>query len=397
MNYIIFEDQKTKLLSPFTDLHATCEMRTGVFTNIQRILFQISDNDTIQLYVRKEIEEILKDKYPNLDINPDLYRPGTYLNGSGIWYSDVMNNLTGENLSYSNQNGLIAFTHNQEISYSELGDFISEKSSICSKIEASSIQYLWDIFEILSDTIIKDSQLLYNYKKGILHPSCVLINADSITINPNAKICAGTILDASGGPIIIDENAVLDIGVLVKGPVYIGKNSIINPGAKIRGPVSIGQSCKVGGEVEDSVIYAFSNKQHDGFLGHSYVGEWVNLGANTNTSDLKNNYSNIRMKLGSDSEIDTGKMFIGSLIGDFSSTAISTRLNSGTYIGLGSNLFSDGFQEKYIHAFTWGKDDKVGLNRFIKKCEISMNRRKKVLSEPLKNRLIHLWKEASDS
>jgi len=395
MNYIIFEDQKIDLLSPFTDLHATCELRTGIFTNIDRILFQISDSDSVQLYARREIEEILRHRYPDLEVNPNQYNPGIYLNGAGIWYSDIMS-LINENLSYSNQNGLVAFMSDKEIGYNQLDDSIKKQSSICSKIEANSIQYLWDIFEILSDTINKDSELIYNYKKGLLHPSCVLINDDAITINSNAKISAGTILDASQGAIIIDENATLDIGVLVKGPVYIGKSSIINPGAKIRGPVSIGEFCKVGGEVEDSIIHAFSNKQHDGFLGHSYVGEWVNLGANTNTSDLKNNYSNIRVHLNNCDPTDTGKMFIGSLIGDFSSTAISTKLNSGTYIGTGSNIFSDGFQKKYIPAFTWGEDNKVGLNRFIKKCEISMSRRNRDLSEALKNRLINIWKSSSD-
>ena len=396
MNYIIFEDKKTELLSPFTDLHATCELRTGIFTNIDRILIQLDDTDTIQLYVRKEIEQILSDKYPDIDINPNQYHPGIYLNGASIWYRDSID-LIKQNLSYSNQNGLIAFMSDKEIRHTELGDFMNDQSLVCSKIEVNSIQYLWDIFEILSDIIINDSKLIYNYKNGFLHPSCVLINDDSITINSNANISAGTVLDASDGAIVIDENATLDIGVLVKGPVYIGKNSTINPGAKIRGPVSIGEFCKVGGEVEDSIIQAFSNKQHDGFLGHSYIGEWVNLGANTNTSDLKNNYSNIRVQLENNNQIDTGKMFIGSIIGDFTSTAISTKLNSGTYIGTGSNIFSDGFQKKHIQAFTWGENNKVGLNRFIKKCEVSMSRRNQTLSEPLKNRLINLWKLASDS
>ena len=393
MNYIIFEDQKTNLLSPFCDLHASFELRSGVFSNIERILLQTLNSDTIQLYVRKDIELIVKEKYPDLDINPKVYKPGIYLNGSGIWDIDSIK-LIQNNLSYSNNNGLIAFQSDNEIQYSELNDYMNQQASVSSIISIDSIKYLWNIFDILSNTIKQDSKLIYNHKKGLLHPSCVLINDDFITISQDAKVSAGVILDASNGPIIIDENAVLDIGVLVKGPVYIGKNSIINPGAKIRGPVSIGESCKIGGEVEDSVVHAFSNKQHDGFLGHSYICEWVNLGANTNTSDLKNNYSNIRFQLNPNDQIETEKMFIGSLIGDFSCTAISTRLNTGTYIGIGSNIFLDGFQEKYIPSFTWGKESKVGLNRFIKKCQASMGRRQKTMSEPLKNRLINLWKTA---
>ena len=391
MNYILFEDDRTNLLAPLSDLHASFEIRTGVFTNIERILMQISEGDSVQIYTRQEIANIVREKYPNLDVNPENYNPGIYLNGTGVWYSDEIS-LINSGRSYSNDNGLIGFTHSETVKYDQIEDIIKEQALVSSKIDIVSIKYIWDIFEVLSYTINKDNELIYNYKNGDIHPSCVLVNDDSVVISKGSKISAGSILDASNGPIIIDENATLDISVLIKGPVYIGKNSIINPGAKIRGPVSIGPFCKVGGEVEDSIIQAFSNKQHDGFLGHSYIGEWVNLGANTNTSDLKNNYSNIRMKLNNDKEIETNKMFIGSIIGDFSSTAISTKLNSGTYVGTGANIFTAGFQDKYVYPFSWGLEGKVGLNRFLKKCQIIMDRRGEALSESLKNRLINLWK-----
>ena len=193
--------------------------------------------------------------------------------------------------------------------------------------------------------------------------------------------------------IVLDENCFIDIGALIKGPVYIGKHSKINPGAKIRGPVSIGPYSKIGGEIEDSIIQGFSNKQHDGFLGHSYIGEWVNLGANTNTSDLKNNYSNIRMKINQDDIIETNKMFIGSIIGDFTKTAISTRLNSGTFIGTGSNIFNNSFIDKFIPSFSWGREDRVGLNRFLNSSIKMMNRRDLDMNEALKERLIQLYQK----
>ena len=327
MNYILFEDDRTNLLAPLSDLHASFEIRTGVFTNIERILMQISEGDSVQIYTRQEIANIVREKYPNLDVNPENYNPGIYLNGTGVWYSDEIS-LINSGRSYSNDNGLIGFTHSETVKYDQIEDIIKEQALVSSKIDVVSIKYIWDIFEVLSYTINKDNELIYNYKNGDIHPSCVLVNDDSVVISKGSKISAGSILDASNGPIIIDENATLDIGVLVKGPVYIGKNSIINPGAKIRGPVSIGPFCKVGGEVEDSIIQAFSNKQHDGFLGHSYIGEWVNLGANTNTSDLKNNYSNIRMKLNNDKEIETNKMFIGSIIGVQIGQKLGERIDS---------------------------------------------------------------------
>ena len=391
MNYIIFEDNKSELLSPFTDVHATFELITGAVSNIDRILSQIPNDSSIQLFVRDEIEDIICEKYPNMEVNPDIFKPGIYLNGNTIWYAEDINKLD-KNLSYSNSYGLVAFLYKDNVHKNDIIELFEKQRAISSKLSVSSVKYLWDIFDLLAETIKKDSLTLYNYKKGILHPSCVMINDDDIIINEGASISAATVLDASNGPIIIDKNSLIDIGSVIKGPAYIGKGSTINPASKILGSVSIGEYSKVGGEIKDSIIHSFSNKQHDGFLGNSYVGEWVNLGANTNTSNLKNNYSTIRVQLNDKDIVNTNKMFIGSIIGDFSCTGISTKLNSGTYIGTGANIFGDGFQNKYIKSFSWGENDKVGLNRFIKRCEIVMKRRQKSLSEPLKNRLINLWK-----
>ena len=129
MNYIIFEDKKTNLLSPFCDLHASFELRTGLFSNFERILLQTLNSDTVQLYVRKEIELIVKEKYPDLDINPKIFRPGIYLNGAGILDMDSIK-LIQNNLSYSNNNSLIAFQSDNEIQYSELNDYIDKQASV---------------------------------------------------------------------------------------------------------------------------------------------------------------------------------------------------------------------------------------------------------------------------
>jgi len=392
MNYIIFEDNNYELLKPFSDLHATFEMKVGAFSNIDRIINQLLEEDTIQLYVREEIEDLIKERYPDLNVNPDTYNPGFYFNGNCIWDSDIIKNMDKKS-SYCNANGLVGFHSDKHISKDDVKSEIEEASIIYSKINILSIRFLWDIFNLISDVINLDNQFFYKDRSGNLHPSCVLVNQDDIIIREGVEISASSTLDATNGPIIIDKNSFVDIGSLIKGPVYIGENVTINPGCKIRGSVVVGSHSKIGGEIEDSVIHGYSNKQHDGFLGHSYICEWVNMGANTNTSDLKNNYSNIRMKLDMDDEIKTDNMFIGSLIGDFCCTAISTKLNSGTFIGIGSNLFDHKFQDKYISSFSWGRHDKVGLNRFIKTSQKIMGRRNKVMSDTLKSRLIQLYKK----
>ena len=129
----------------------------------------------------------------------------------------------------------------------------------------------------------KDSEIrVKSHNDHYIHPSAIINNKNNVVINEDAHIAAGVILDTSNGPIIIDKGVKIDIGALIQGPVYIGKNTIINPGAKLRGNISIGPVCKIGGELEDDIIQGYTNKQHDGYLGHSFLGEWINLGANIN-------------------------------------------------------------------------------------------------------------------
>ena len=191
---------------------------------------------------------------------------------------------------------------------------------------------------------------------------------------------------------MIDKNVYIDIGSLIKGPVYIGANSVVNPGSKLRGNVVLGPVCKVGGEIEDSIIQGFSNKQHDGFLGHSYVCEWVNLGANTNNSNLKNNYGKIRFSIPG-KEIKTEKQFIGVMIGDYSKTGISTMFNTGTYVGVGANIFGGGFQDKIIESFKWGKNDVTDLDKFLATCNITKSRRNRTLHQSEKKLLSSIYKK----
>ena len=209
--------------------------------------------------------------------------------------------------------------------------------------------HLWDIFTYNSKLLLND---ISDYKFNAISsfPSvskffdtiqkkfdtATLINEKEIIINEDTEVRAGTIIDATKAPVIIGKNVIVDIGVLIQGPVFIDDNTYIAPGAKIRAGTFIGKNCKVGGEVSSSVICNFSNKVHDGFLGHSFIGEWVNIGAGTNNSNLKNNYSLVKIRI-EDKIYPTEQQFLGSLIGDYTRIAIGTNLNTGTFIGIGAN------------------------------------------------------------
>ncbi|MBI3004934.1 MAG: transferase, partial [Ignavibacteriales bacterium] len=163
----------------------------------------------------------------------------------------------------------------------------------------------------------------------------------------------GVVIDTEDGPVIIGKNVKVFPNATIIGPVFIGDNSWIKVGAQIYENTSIGPVCKVGGEVEETIIHSYSNKQHAGFLGHSYIAPWVNLGADTNNSDLKNNYGNVKVYVNGQ-QVDTGLQFVGLTMGDHSKAAINSMFNTGTVVGVCSNIFGFGFPPKYVPSFSWG-------------------------------------------
>tara|TARA_B100001029_G_C15056147_1_gene454537 strand:- start:1639 stop:2817 length:1179 start_codon:yes stop_codon:yes gene_type:complete len=390
MNYILFEDHFTQFLKPFSDFHASFEIRCGQFKNIDRLISFLDPTDTLTLIVRKEIEELISEKFNNLNVNPENIEPGLWLNGSTIWSEKTLNKVNDKK-TYANEDILYAFTINKRIKFNDYEEIILKKQKITSQIEFPHISFLWDAIKESHHQIQEDFLKKFPTRYGKINPSAIIINEESIHIGTNANIKAGVIIDATNGPIIIEDNVKIDIGALLQGPLFIGQDSIINPGSKLRGNVIIGPCCKIGGEIEDSVLQGYSNKQHDGFLGHSYISEWVNIGANTNTSDLKNTYGKIKFKF-PELEVNTGEIFIGAMIGDFVRTGISTMLNTGSYIGIGANVFGGEFQDKYIPSFKWGRTETVKWQPFIETCKRMKKRRNKDLSLAETNRLRTIYK-----
>ena len=385
----IFEDKDSKSLSPLNQIRASFELRCGAFTNLERIQNSLSIDDEIQLLVRNEIKDIIKERYPHITVNPDTLSPGIWLNGQAIWTKDHIEQITSGS-TFTHRGRLLAMHNHETYSNVAIDNLMEKALAVSMEMDIPFIHHIWDPIFMQAEMITADAQDFMDYQSGTIHPSVVLENGDNIYIGKNSEIRPGVVLDASAGPIILAEHVYVDIGALIQGPVYIGPYCTINPGAKLRKNVTLGPMCKIGGEVEDVIFQGYGNKQHDGFLGHSYIGEWVNLGANTNNSDLKNNYGSIRIQIQED-EIETGRQFLGSIISDYVRTGISTMLNTGTVIGLGANVFGAGFQAKYIPPFQWGTDNKTELDKFIKTIETIKNRRGKSLSEPEKSLISKIY------
>ena len=389
MNIIIFEDSSVTDLYPFTVNHASFEIKIGRLSNIERIFSVISPNDKVFLYVRDEIESLVKDRYPQQIVNSEIVPPGKIINGSSVWTKEIYDSLD-VNQIYSSNGKLVALNIENSLNRKDLHNLILKSLDVTRNININHISYLWDAISFIPNCISMDCSIVSEFKNN-LDSSVIQLKEENIYVSNSSVILPGCIIDASCGPVIIDDNSMVDIGSLIKGPVYIGKNVIVNPGTKLRGNVSIGNHSKVGGELSNVIFQGYSNKQHDGFLGNSFVGEWVNLGANTNNSNLKNNYSNVKVKLGSDKLIDTHQKFIGSFIGDYTRTGISTMLNTGTVIGFGANIFGGDFQKKEIDSFAWGNEDRVELNKFLFTCQMMKERRNESISDSERSFIIELY------
>lgn len=199
--------------------------------------------------------------------------------------------------------------------------------------------------------------------EALLYPGVHLLQDSAIRIAAGCRLKPGVVLDAEDGPITLEAGVDIQPNVVVRGPAHLGPGCILKCGAKVHEGTSLGPRCKIGGEVEETVVQGFSNKQHEGFLGHAYLGEWVNLGADTNNSDLKNNYSTVRV-WESGRSVDSGLLFVGLLAGDHVKSAINTQFNTGTVVGLSSQIFGSGFPPKFIAPFSWGGAEALDLYQY---------------------------------
>jgi UDP-N-acetylglucosamine diphosphorylase/glucosamine-1-phosphate N-acetyltransferase len=245
------------------------------------------------------------------------------------------------------------------------------------------ISHLWDVIAFHPEEILLDAETLELGRfEGNVHPSVSIINRSNIYIAPGAVVRAGAVLDADEGFVAVGNGAIVDPQAVLMQNVFLASQSRVKTGANLYSNVTVGTGSKIGGEVEDSVIEPFANKQHDGFLGHSYISSWCNLGAGTNTSDLKNNYSPIKLLLNGREEM-TGLQFLGLLIGDHGKSSINSMFNTGTVVGTAANVFDAGFPPKEILSFSWGGSagfEPYAVEKAVETARKVMERRHVVMS-----------------
>jgi UDP-N-acetylglucosamine diphosphorylase/glucosamine-1-phosphate N-acetyltransferase len=246
--------------------------------------------------------------------------------------------------------------------------------------EARLLSFPWQIIDENKKVLEDDFQRLPfrgQSEETVVYAGVHMVGDENIVVGEAAVLKPGVVLDASAGPIVIGDNTLVMPNASILGPTYIGRDCLIKAGSKILEGTSIGNVCKIGGEVDSTIFAAYSNKQHDGFIGHSYIGEWVNIGAGANNSDLKNNYSPVNMWCAG-TQHSTGRQFLGLIMGDHCKVGITTTFNTGTVIGFNSNLYGSEMPEKFIPSFSWGQGKDLtiyDIKKSILTAQIVLERR----------------------
>ena len=343
---VLFDDPKSRgNLLPFTFTRPIAEIRVGIF--------KISEKWQTLLHAKNLgflTQQYLQPKFQALNVK------ALYINGALCPDEDLVIaiNSLKENEALWHQDTLLAsFFESPEQFHS---DHLPDKKRIDFEGEIRLLSRTWQIFQWNGDEIRKDFNIITKRRVswGTDDPHTHMYNEPAIFIENGAKVRAA-ILNAINGPIYIGKNTEVSEGAMIRGPFALCEGATISMGPKTRENTTVGPACKVGGEVSNSVFFGYSNKSHDGYIGNSVVGEWCNLGANTVVSNMKNNLMPVKIwDYTKGGYGDTGLQFCGSMVADHTKLGIGTTLNTGTVVGVGSNVFGEGFPRKFVSSFAWG-------------------------------------------
>lgn len=341
---LLFDDPAIRgSLLPFTFTRPVADIRVGILKISQKW------NKHAGAKISFLTQDYLQAKFPR--------NTEKALAVNGSWLPDAealqaLNSLKEDEALYFGKVFLAGYIGETEKNLS----FAAERRPVQLSSEPVLLQKTWQIFQYNGSEIRKDFSLLTKGRTSqpVGDPHTIVYGADQIFIEEGAKIKAA-VLNAEGGPIYIGKNTEIQEGALIRGPFALCEGSTVNMGAKLRGDTTVGPFSKVGGEISNSVIFGYSNKGHEGFLGNSVLGEWCNLGADTNTSNLKNNYAPVKLwDYTRGGFTNTGLQFCGLMMGDHSKCGINTMFNTGTVVGVGANIFGDGYPRNFIPSFSWG-------------------------------------------
>ena len=384
MNYILFDGTVRNALLPFTFTRPVADIRIGILTIREKWEKYLGYTTTTLT------EEYLMEKYPMVEMEENIMINASFLPNPIL--IDMVQNLNPKEAILFGEE-IIAFHTNdtqEDIDFDEY-ELIEYEGDVL------RIENTWDIFAKNDAAIREDFELLTEDRFSQPIPKSVnLIAPENIFIEEGAKLEFVT-LNASTGPIYIGKNAEIMEGSVIRGPFALCEEAQVKLATKVYGATTVGPHCRIGGEVNNSVLFGYSNKGHDGFLGNSVLGEWCNIGADSNNSNLKNNYEEVRLwSYETEGFARTGLQFCGLMMGDHSKCGINTMFNTGTVVGVSTNIFGSGFPRNFVPSFSWGGAS--GFTTYITKkafetAKIVMSRRHVEFTEEDAKILEHVFEE----
>jgi UDP-N-acetylglucosamine diphosphorylase/glucosamine-1-phosphate N-acetyltransferase len=384
MNYILFDGPARDALLPFTFTRPVADILIGIMTIRQKWEMRLGSTTTTLT------EEYLSEKFPMVEMEENVMINASFL--PNVILADMISNLEINQAIFKGEDVIAFHTYEnqQEVDFETYE--IIEFEGDCIKIE-----HTYDIFSKNAAAIREDFELLTEDRKSQPIPKSVnTIAKENIFIEEGAKLEFVT-LNATNGPIYIGKDTEIMEGSVIRGPFALCEGAIVKMMAKIYGATTIGPYSKIGGEVNNAVLFAYSNKGHDGFLGNSVLGEWCNIGADSNTSNLKNNYEEVKLwNYETESFEKTGLQFCGLMMGDHSKCGINTMFNTGTVVGVSANIFGAGFPRNFIPSFSWGGSAGITVymtRKAFETARLVMNRRNIDFDEKEAAILQHIFDE----
>lgn len=386
MNYILFDSDVRNALLPFTYTRPVADIRIGILTIREKWEKHLGFTTTTIT------EEYLEEKYPMVEMEQNVLLNASYIPTKSLAAMVVGLN---ENQAIFKGEDVIAFYAKDS---QEEVDFTSYEH-VEFQGELLQVKNTWDIFALNDRALQLDFELLTENRISQPIPDGVhAIQKDQIFIEEGASVTYAS-LNAATGPIYIGKDASVLEGSLIRGPFAMCENAVVKMGSKIYGATTLGPYCKVAGEINNAVLFGYSSKGHEGYLGNSVLGEWCNIGADSNNSNLKNNYAEVKLwSYETERFAKTGLQFCGLIMGDHSKCGINTMFNTGTVVGVSANIFGSGFPRNFIPSFSWGGAS--GFTTYQTKkafevAEIVMKRRAIIFDENERNILEYVFEETS--
>ena len=393
----MYEGDGLERLSPLCDLRPAFDLRCGRFTLLEKLRRQYPDEQFF-LWVRDEVAGIAAEAHPGCRVNAKPKQGRLFLSATAILDEPVP--------AKGRESVLMA--GDEVVGFRVCAECVAELNSVrglratlaVEQVKARVVKWPWDLVEYNADELLREAEgrsqkaEVRGQKSGgrpgrIERGAVVAGDRKKLHMESGSRIWPGAVVSTETGPVFLDRDALVRPGSFIEGPCYVGPGTVID-GAKVRPGCSFGPMCRIGGEVEASLFQGYANKHHDGFIGHAFVGEWVNLGAQTANSDLKNAYQPVQVSW-QGKTIDTGRLKVGCFIGDHAKTAIGSLINTGTRIGTFANWFEPGLSPKEIPAFAWGSKVRWPLGQVVSSARKVMARRGVTLSPAYERALRALY------